>query len=356
MKPQIDNKPRNYILIYPVYNLKISKDIGGEIRIERVLFISKEKIPRVRKRLGFRQKISEMKKPWTGHYTPKIFEEAPSFAIIKFKALPKEPEVEPINKIKDAIWILASSQFHTQRYKIRHFGLSKRQANIIAIYTLYDKKIKSGIRAFKQVSPVEPYELDKNWKRYNKNHFFFYLLGILNKKTNVSINYKWRKSIRDAAILAGKSHFSKDLPQAFLYNFIAIDNLLSIPGEGYPNCLIERLNGLFGWLTKERPEAWESSLKRLYKLRCDMVHKGDTTDIRTEDLINSDGILYNLLYNICRFIKVFPNRQSLVTLSKKVEARRILNQKVKERPNLQYSHLSTSRIMISKIKNENDWP
>lgn len=236
MSSQNDNQPRNYTLIYPVYNLKISRDIGGEIQIERVIFVSREKIPWIRKRIGL------------------------------------------------------------------------------------------------------------------------YLLKILNGKLDVRIDSKWKNSIRNAAIFAGKSHFSKELSTAFLYNFIAIDNLLSNPGEKYPDCLIDRLNALFGWLTDEKLEAWKPAIKRLYDLRNEMVHYGDTRRIRTEDLILSDNILYNILYNICRFINHFPKKQSLIDLSIRVNARRILGQKVRERQNFQYSRISMPSSTISKIKKENNWP
>jgi len=354
-----DNQLRDFILFYPVFNLKISKDIGGEIKIERVHFISREKIPRIRKRIGLKQKVSELSNFWEKKFKlPKLFGEAPSFAFIKFKSRPKAEIIEPISKIKDSFWILASSQFfRTNRYNIEYFGLPEHQENIKTGYVLYDSEQIGTKRAFKRLSPIMPYTLDKNWKMYLKNHFFFYLLNILNGKTEVDINSNWKKTIRNAAILAGKSNFSKDLSQTFLYNMIAIDSLLQLdPSERYPDLIINRYFVLFGWLTDEDPKFWKSKLERLYKLRCKMVHNGDISDIKTEDLIESDNVLFNLLYNICRFIKVFPNKQSLTNLSKKIEARRILGQKIIERPNLRYFHHGLTRPTISRIKKENNWP
>lgn len=356
MSSHNDNQPRNYTLIYPVYNLKISRDIGGEIQIERVIFVSREKIPWIRKRIGLKHTISELNKIWSKHRLPKLFEQAPSFAIIKFKSRPKDPIIDPVNKVKEGLWILTSSQFFTGRNSLRYFGLPEHQANITTEYTLIDNKIKSPIRNFKRLSPSFPYELDKSWKHHMKNHFFLYLLKILDGKSDVRINSQWKNSIRNAAIFAGKSHFSKELSSAFLYNFIAIDNLLSNPGEKYPNCLIDRLNALFGWLTHEKLEAWKPAIKRLYELRNKMVHYGDTRHIRTEDLILSDNIVYNILYNICRFINHFPKKQSLIDLSIRVNARRILGQKVREMQNFRYSRISMPSSTISKIKKENNWP
>ncbi len=187
-----------------------------------------------------------------------------------------------------------------------------------------------------------------------KNHFFPYLLKILNKRINAEP--KWRQNIRNAAILAGKSFFSKELSTAFLYNMIAIEALLCYQGDRFPDSIIDRLNAMFGWLSEEDSNIWKPIIKRLYELRCQIVHTGYARDLKTKDLIASDNILFNLLYNICRFIKKFPSKKSLIDFSEKVRARRILGQKIKERPNFKYciSHMSNSTI--TRIKKKNHWP
>ncbi len=356
MSYQANNQKRDFILLCPIYNLNISKNIGNEVQIERVHILSIDKIPRVRKKLGFKSKISEINKRYIKHNLPKLFENitASSFATIKVKRAPQDELINPMNKVKDALWILASSQFGNRRDMVRYFGLPEYQANIINEFYLYDSNEKKSLRSFDRIAPLPPYTLDKTWKSYMKKHFFFYLLNILNRK--IEVDAKWKKNIRSVAILAGKSHFSKNLPLAFLYNMIAIDNLLSSRGERYPNCLIDRLNVLFGWVTGENWEAWKPLIKRLYRLRNEMVHSGDTMHITTKDLIESDNILFNLLYNICRFIKRFPQKKSLVDLSNKVNARRILGQRIKERPNIRYLHNVDSNAIISRIKKKNNWP
>jgi hypothetical protein len=210
---------RDLTLFIPVYNLKIYEEIGSEIQIERVTFISKEKIPRVRKRLGFKKPIHEFNKKWEKTRRGRLFQEADVYAAIRFKSKPKLPEIEPRNKIQDALWILASSQFfRTNRYNIQYFGLPEHQLNIMGGFTLYDSEL-GFTRAFKRQYPMRPYVLDKTWKNiYLKNHFFFPLLKIINNKHNIRISSNWENTIRNATILAGKSHFSKDLPQQKILN------------------------------------------------------------------------------------------------------------------------------------------
>jgi len=351
------NQSRNYVLIYPVYNLEISQDIGGEIQIDRVAFFARDKIPRIRKRLGFAKKISEENRVWKKHHLPNLFSEASSYALIIFRSKNINEDIsEPINKIKEAFWILASSQFFLRRDFTKYFGSLEHQGNMKTGFTLYDQSQKFAIRHFRKINPL-PYKLDKAWKIYKKNHFFSFLLKFLNHNISENINSDWKKTIRNASILAGKSVFSKEISQAFLYNMIAIESLFKInPSDKFPSSMIERYNALFGWITEEDPRPWEYVLKRLYELRCKFVHDGDIGDIKTTDIIHSDCILFNLLFNICRSIKCFPTSQSFTKLTKKINARRILGQKIKERPNLRYFHADLSRSTIERIKKENNWP
>jgi len=357
MDSQSQNQSRNYVLIYPVYNLEISQDIGGEIQIERVTFVARDKIPRIRRRLGFAKKISEENKVWKKHHLPKFFSEASSYALIAFRSKNNNEDMsEPINKIKEAFWILASSQFFLRRDFTKYFGSLEYQGNMITGFTLYDQSQQFTIRHFKRINPL-PYKLNKNWKTYKKNHFFSFLLKILNDNISENINSDWKKTIRNASILAGKSIFSKEISQSFLYNMIAIESLLGIdPSEKYPSSIINRINALFGWLTQEDHKPWRKVIERLYELRCRLVHDGDIKDISTVDIIHSDCILFNLLYNICRSIKYFPSSQSVSELSKKIQARKILGQKIKERPKLRYFYPDLSVPTINGIKKANNWP
>lgn len=352
-----DEGKRKYVLFYPVYNLEISTEINSELQIENVLLINSKKIPYVaRKRFGLTKTISEIHKAWRKHRIPKLFSDAPTYAVAHLRSTKEKAEIELICRIKDSLKILASSQFNNGRYNIQFFGLSEHIKHLRGSYFYYDKDQEKQYQTFKRRQPYSSYKLDSRWKKYMKNHFFFYLLKILNNKTKFSIKAKWKTTLRNAAILAGESHFSKEISQAFIYNFIAIDSLLTMGKERYPDCIIDRLNAFFGWLTQENPNAWNSLIKELYRLRCNFVHNGSTEGINTKLLIESDNILFNLLYNICRFIHKFPSKTDLLDFSRKIEARRVLGQKVKERPGFRYSRTDISQPKISRIKKENNWP
>lgn len=57
-----DNVKKMWSLFVPIYNLTIADDIGGEYKIDRVTFVSSSKIPRIRKRLGLPELVSEYNK------------------------------------------------------------------------------------------------------------------------------------------------------------------------------------------------------------------------------------------------------------------------------------------------------
>ncbi|MFC2166885.1 hypothetical protein ACFLQZ_02860 [Acidobacteriota bacterium] len=348
---------KNFVLFYPIPNLLISKDFGGEIQIGRVHFISKEKIPFVRKRIGFRHTISELNKYWEKNVPEmkNLFNETPSYAFIHFRANSFSELSDPDREIKEALWILVSSQFYREnRGNVHYFGLPEHKSNVKTETVIYDKSERNLRRSFQRLKPYFPYKLDKLWRHYLKRHFFFPLLKILNRTEGITIKKKWRDTLRNVSILIGKSHFSKDLPLAFLYDFIAIESLLLADKEPH-HLLSERLNGLFGWMSKENPKKWENIIKGLIDLRNEFVHSGNFEGIKTIDLVNADNILYNLFNNICRNINFFQNKEALIDLSRKVKASRILGLKVKVRPSMIFEHLPPSTT-IDMIKKKNYWP
>jgi len=103
-------------------------------------------------------------------------------------------------------------------------------------------------------------------------HFFPRLLKILNGQVQVS--RKWRYALRRASLLAGQSHFARNIWEAFLYDMIALEVLLTKKGDCFPDAIIERVVAFFGWLTDENPKLWKTLVKRLYDLRCQFIHEG----------------------------------------------------------------------------------
>ncbi|MCG8606296.1 HEPN domain-containing protein, partial [bacterium] len=309
----------NWTIAVPVYNLKISDEIGGILQIERVKFISANKIPRMRQRLNIPYRISTMNQKLK--QKKRVFSDAETYAFLS-TSKSKDPHlINEHNLIREAIWILRSSQFaRTKRTVDYSFGLPIHSKRLISEEYRFEIRGQKANWNRALETPIQPYVLDRAWKNFLTHHFFLPLLSLLNKKR--SIKTKWLRSIRKAAILAGKSHYSSELSEAFLFDIIALETLLHSGerNEQIAKVLYERLYALFGWMNNDDPQHLEQIVERIYGLRCDFVHRGDYSAITVEDLITTDEILLNLLYNICHNINFFSDRQKVI----EIQARRTL--------------------------------
>ena len=94
---------RNWIFITPIDNLVLTNEIGREIRIEDVTFIHRDKLPYVRKRLGFNKAISEIKSMGPGNLLSEFFTSTDSFAVLRRRGKVSEIEVKCYKVVKEAI-------------------------------------------------------------------------------------------------------------------------------------------------------------------------------------------------------------------------------------------------------------
>lgn len=346
---------RTFIVSVPVYNLVINKENNSEIQVENVIFISRNKISFARRRLGFRERISEIDKYLLDNLGQKLFDTAETFAVMKLQRAPEDSLLKPMLRVRESIWILASSLFSpSTRGNTPFFGFPEHKAHLSHEYLVYDTQGTSSKYTWTVISPIFPFTLDNQWKQIMKHHFFPSILRIINK--NITVNSKWYYSVRKSVILAGKSILSSDLPQAFMYDMIALETLLTYQGDKFPDAIIERLNAFFSWYFQRHSGQWEKTIKRLYKLRCKMVHDGETGEIKTEDLISADTLLYNVLINIGIAIKAIKNKKDLIHLAEIIKARKVLgiNKRLPFRARFQTPRLSDQKLQ--QIKEKMLWP
>lgn len=347
---------QSHTIAVPVHNLVVSSEIGGVFEIERVKFVSSEKIPRIRKSLNLPLTVGELTKRFRRHN--EVFTKAPTYAFISVDN-PEEPDlIFEHNLIREAIWLLRSSQFGREKRTNEYaFGFPEHRTTLIdEEYLIETVNERINLRRM-LVSPIRPYKLDNAWKKYVSHHFFPYLLKILNKKAKITS--EWRFTIRKAAILAGKSHYASELSQAFLYGVIGIETLLNTGerGDKLSKSLYNRINALLGWIHSE-PKQLQKMVERIYKLRCEFVHHGEYKNIMIQDLLATDELLRNLLYNICRNIRLFSSRQKIVDLAAQIEARKILAQKLRRPNSLRYTRRSVHTITreIEQLRKVKKWP
>jgi len=358
----------NHIIVYPIANLKLDVSIKQQLWIENVHIIDKILLSRNIKKYGFPWTFYELKailknKPQADikfKHIKEIFRQDGEYKNIKTYALirvagdDQKSISEGFARFRDILYLLASSQFGNKfRGNIIRFGSPENVAMILDRYLLIPStKGESLYRASVwRTSPVRHYVLGQRWKELTRSHFFPSLLKILNKEINVNSN--WRLDLKKAAILAGRSVLSKEIPLSFLYNMIAIETILKKQGESYEKVVPERLNFIFGWLYNDKPRGYEiikNRISHLYSLRNKFVHDGQMLNVEIEDLLETDYILSNLLSNFCRLTKYFINKETVINLCGRAEAKRFLGLKIKRFKGLRSLRQQYTLRHLTKIK------
>jgi hypothetical protein len=332
-----------HALCVPIYNLRISDDLGGELRVGDVTFIAAKKIPRIRRRLG----IAEVSRS-------DFFSQAETYAHLKTRRGEKDPLTAEFLRIRQAVFLLASSQFYRERRAHRtFFGGPECNTFLEDQYLLVEITSRSGMVNWQRLSPVEPYTLDKQWQGFFRHHFFPRLLRIINGQ--VKISKDWSCNIRNAALCAGQSHWARTRWEALLYNMIGIETLLTHRGDTFPDALVERVDALFGWITNNNLTPWEKLISRLYSLRNRFVHDADVRGVTMRDIMNADMILSNLLYNICALPKIFHSKQAIILLAERVKARRVLGMRPARPKPLHFVRQSISESDRIRLEHDRHW-
>ncbi|MBJ6366942.1 HEPN domain-containing protein [Snuella sedimenti] len=317
-----------WLFIVPISGLKLTGTISNELKVGNVIFVSKSRLPRIRKRLGIQIPISKLGN--IGVNTPKrykislrdFFEFSQTYAVLNFTGVPKEKYFDNIRLIEDAIDLITFSSlgFSTRRFhykiQIKNSEYSLRNKTL-----LIDKKNLRLILGSKSLHPL-PLELNERWKEFHNNFYYHKLLAIINRE--VEINSKWRNLLISVAKMIGKSLNSHDIPESFLKNIIALEMLLVNQSEKIEDKIIERTRYLLDWYEKWETNQIETRISEMYKKRCDYVHDGKFKEITKEDLIFTDDLLFNIYNNLLKNINKISSKGKLIEFSDKYKCEKQL--------------------------------
>lgn len=324
---KIEDQNGDWIFISPIKGVELSKDIGGEITIRRVTFISSNKLSRVRKRFDLPDNKELKGSPIFGGF----FNSHKTFAIIKFKGKPSDKKNGCSKIIESELSILVASLlgWRTRKYAA---GISLLSSKVINYKTnIYLKKgeIAGSLNNSVVTNPI-PLVLDKQWKKFHSHFFFNKLIKVINQKEDISST--WRETLERASVMIGQSQNSNDLAFCFLWNMIVIEMLLTEQGDKYSEKLPERIESFLGWAGYWEDENYSSRIKELYSKRCAFVHDGNKKEITAKDLLFSDDLVFNLMHNIIRNIKIFSSKKNIIEYSDKVKCEKTLGLKSKLQP------------------------
>ena len=329
-----------WLYITPIYHLEIGKALKGEISIGRVTFVEIKRLQLIRKRIGLPIVLSKIENKFPG---VNFFKESKTYAIITFKGQPEQKESECRTMVENAVNIISASQLgYCSRSNNSQFGLIMQRSFIHRLFI--NKNIFEGHLNSSVESKVLPFQLEKRWLEFHKKFYFFDLVRVISTPNKMQI--KWKDTIIKAAIMSGKSMQSRDLEYSFLWNMIIVEMLLTEQGDKYSESLPERAEAFIGWVGYWKENDIEETIKKLYTKRCQFVHDGNSQNITVEDVLFTDNLVFNLLYNILKHIDLFPSKKSVVDFSEKVKAEKLLGIKPRVQP-------KTLKFM-NRISNDNE--
>ena len=325
----------DWVFITPVGNVVLTEDVNEEFRVDlrgqSVLFVSRAKLPRIRRRLGINVPVSSLRKSAGVKAFADFFDTSETFAVVRQKGKPDEIEKPCFRLVRDAISILALSQLgYSFRRFSSHISLYGEHEPTRASHIFLNKNNTNKSMAGRITRGPTSLVLDARWQRFQQQAFFANLMRILSGAT--SVDSSWRKDLLRVALLVGQSNNSNDIPAAFLWNMVGLEVLLTKRGDSHSTVLPKRIEAFLGWVGFWNTDQYEQRIKDAYATRCALVHDGDKESIQRRDLLFSDDLLLNMLYNIVSFPKVFRSKEHVIHFADLVEAERMLGLKSRVRP------------------------
>jgi hypothetical protein len=320
-----------YLFVVPVVNLILGKAVNREFRVNRVTFIARDKLPRVRQRFGIRKRLSEFPETWHGFMSQTKGDNCNNVALVRQTGKPKEIWRECYRLVAEESALLSLSYL---LYSKRKYGRAMGTRGQFAVggrdYAFVGTDNNHLLLSSSAATHTFPMELDANWKSFHRKFFFFNLLKLL--RGEASIDVSWRDDIRRAAVLGGRSISTLDIPTAFLWNMMALECLITQQGEKVKDALPERCEAFLGWVGFWKQQKFCERIREAYAARCRLVHQGDESCIDKKIVLFTDDIIFNIFHNILNNLKVFKSKNALIDFSNKVKAEHLLGVKPKVRP------------------------
>lgn len=332
--PSLTDKEGNWVFITPISGLELTNYVNNEFTVNRVIFVSKDKLPRIRRRLGLPTTINDLGKivfkndASFQQIIKDFFKSSKTFAVLPYRGKPKEKKSDCIRIINEELNILSLSQLGWSKRQFNKKIEIKTSDNRLHYRTIdvnkNNRQLSHGLKTI--FNPV-PLVLDKEWVSFHQRFFFFDLIKDIRGETDIS--KKWRTILHRASVMIGQSQNSNDLPFCLLWNIIALEMFLTKEGEKISEKLVSRAEYFLGWNEMWVKENYGSRIKEIYSKRCDFVHNGDIKLIDIKDLIFTDDLIFNILNNLIRCKNRIQDFNDILVYSEKFEAEKLLNQKSK---------------------------
>lgn len=325
----IFHKRTKWTIATPISGVELDATLNYEFTIERVILVASKKLSGRRRRLGFPVPLSELHRRTHGTLRS-FFGKTPVTAILRITGSQKNAERKALGILRDELAILAASQLGwTKRVNTSAPSIvgERPPTRHCLLWLGAQGELIQPSEAF---GPLLPLRLDSDWLNFHKKVFYSHLLRLIRQEIKVA--KKWRGDLRRAAILIGHSQMANSVPEAFLWNMIALELLLTRQGDNVGDALPSRSEALLGWSRNWREDDFEDKIRTSYEHRCRLVHQWDRECCTREDLYFTDDLLLSLLTNLVRHPELFKSKDDDVRFSEQLEAERLLGVTPKVRP------------------------
>ena len=185
----------DWVFIAPIGNLILTEAVGQEFRVDRVVFVARDKLPRIRRRLGINTRISEIKKPVS---YARFFGIADALAVVRHRGKPGELRKKCLQIVRDELAILATSQLgYAKRRSTGYLALYGEHQSGQIRHLFLNKNDPSKPMQHRLTKSPLPLLLNGRWKTFQEKIFFFKLLKILWKE--VPVAQEWRNDLKKGA-------------------------------------------------------------------------------------------------------------------------------------------------------------
>lgn len=315
-----------WLLLATIGNLRLTQDVQGEIRLDRVTFLTASRFQRIHKRLGINR--SELRKSL---HLERLVKGDQPLAMICHTGDDKNCLDLLLRQIREEIDVLSFSQLlYCRRNQMAPLGLAGEAERGVNSHILLNLKAHTFTATQSKVGKANELTLDRHWKAFHKPLSFLRLVKIAQRR--LPVKEDWRRELLRAAQLIGKGINSYDLSSAFVWNMVALEVLLTRTNERQSETLPERAEALLGWISDWKTDGMTQRLKAAYQLRCRIVHDGLLNEVTASDVGFTDHILFNVLNNLVRHPRLFASKEHVIRFAELIAAEKLLGRKRTVRP------------------------
>jgi len=254
--------------VFPVGGM-LTEAVGREYRVDRVTFVHKDKLPRVRKRLGLGATVPERKKIIRGW---DFFESANAFAVVRHSGEQEEAERRGLEMVREELSILSVP--HMGYSRRRHMGPIVAPGEVPNSYISYlPVGSRGSVReALSEDGVDRTSSAERELEELSGQ-------GVLYKATQdpareTKVDNRWRRELRRASLLIGESIGANDLLKSFVWNMVTLEMLLTRQEDKVLDTLPRRAEAFLGWVLYSEDEDYGRRIRDVYRKRNLLLHQG----------------------------------------------------------------------------------